>query len=241
MDFAPRPFIGLGLVSSFLTIFGALILILFARSLLVGEPGLRTADLMVALGAAVLEPMFMTLVSWLAVGRFHGTTFETASVDGSPAADRSGMDRFDTFTEGARRALTLAQDESQRLKHNYMGTEHLLLGLIRERDGAAARALMRLGVDLEKVRTAVTFVIGRGGSQPTGEIGLTPRAKRVLELAIDESRNLAADGVGTEHLLLGLIREGEGVAAGVLQSLGVNLDRAHSAVLVEMGRGQSAE
>src|SRR3970040_2099619 len=134
-------------------------------------------------------------------------------------------DRFDKFTERARRVLTLAQEEAQRFNHNYIGTEHLLLGLVREGDGVAAKVLSNLGVELNKVRSAVEFIIGRGDRATTGEIGLTPRAKRVIELAVDEARRLNHSYIGTEHLLLGLVREGEGIAAGVLESLGVTLER----------------
>ncbi|MYA53331.1 MAG: NDP-hexose 4-ketoreductase, partial [Dehalococcoidia bacterium] len=134
-------------------------------------------------------------------------------------------DRFDKFTERARRVLTLAQEEAQRFNHNYIGTEHLLLGLVREGDGVAAKVLSNLGVELNKVRSAVEFIIGRGERTTSGEIGLTPRAKRVIELAVDEARRLNHSYIGTEHLLLGLVREGEGIAAGVLESLGVNLER----------------
>ena len=134
-------------------------------------------------------------------------------------------DRFDKFTERARRVLTLAQEEAQRFNHNYIGTEHLLLGLVREGDGVAAKVLSNLGVELNKVRSAVEFIIGRGDRQSSGEIGLTPRAKKVIELAVDEARRLSHSYIGTEHVLLGLVREGEGIAAGVLESLGVNLER----------------
>ncbi len=137
-------------------------------------------------------------------------------------------DRFDKFTERARRVLTLAQEEAQRFNHNYIGTEHLLLGLVREGDGVAAKVLANLGVELNKVRSAVEFIIGRGDRAVLGEIGLTPRAKKVIELAVDEARRLNHHYIGTEHLLLGLVREGEGIAAGVLESLGVNLERVRA-------------
>jgi len=137
-------------------------------------------------------------------------------------------DRFDKFTERARRVLTLAQEEAQRFNHSYIGTEHLLLGLVREGDGVAAKVLGNLGVELNKVRSAVEFIIGRGDRQASGEIGLTPRAKKVIELAVDEARRLQHSYIGTEHLLLGLVREGEGIAAGVLESLGVNLERVRA-------------
>ena len=133
--------------------------------------------------------------------------------------------RFEKFSERARRVLSLAQEEAQRFNHNYIGTEHILLGLVRETDGVAAKVLASLGVELNKVRSAVEFIIGRGERTTPGEIGLTPRAKKVIELAVDEARRLNHTYIGTEHLLIGLMREGEGVAAGVLESLGVNLDK----------------
>jgi len=133
--------------------------------------------------------------------------------------------RFEKFSERARRVLSLAQEEAQRFNHNYIGTEHILLGLVRETDGVAAKVLANLGVELSKVRSAVEFIIGRGERPTPGEIGLTPRAKKVIELAVDEARRLNHHYIGTEHLLIGLMREGEGVAAGVLESLGVNLDK----------------
>src|SRR5580765_6780738 len=114
-------------------------------------------------------------------------------------------DKFEKFTERARKVLSLAQDEAQRFNHNYIGTEHLLLGLVREGDGVAARVLANLGVELNRVRSAVEFIIGRGDRMITGEIGLTPRAKKVIELAVDEAR-LGHHYIGTEHLLLGLVR-----------------------------------
>ena len=137
-------------------------------------------------------------------------------------------DRFDKFTERARRVLSLAQEEAQRFNHNYIGTEHLLLGLVREGDGLAAKVLANLGVELNKVRSAVEFIIGRGDRPISGEVGLTPRAKKVIELAVDEARRLNHHYIGTEHLLLGLVREGEGIAAGVLESLGVNLEKVRT-------------
>ena len=140
-------------------------------------------------------------------------------------------DKFERFTERARRVLMLAQEEAQRFNHNYIGTEHILLGLVREGEGVAAKVLASMGVELNKVRSAVEFIIGRGDKMVLGEIGLTPRAKKVIELAVDEARRLNHQYIGTEHLLLGLIREGEGIAAGVLESLGVNLDRVRAQVL----------
>src|SRR3954465_8593518 len=140
-------------------------------------------------------------------------------------------DKFDKFTERARKVLTLAQEEAQRFNHNYIGTEHLLFGLVREGDGVAARVLSNMGVQLPKVRSAAAVIIGRGDQAPTGDIGLTPRAERVIELAVDEARRLNHHYIGTEHLLLGLVREGEGIAAGVLESLGVSLEKVRAQVI----------
>src|SRR5438876_1353260 len=148
-------------------------------------------------------------------------------------------DRFDKFTERARKVLSLAQEEAQRFQHTYIGTEHLLLGLVREGEGVAAKVLNKLGVELEKVRSAVEFIIGRGDRIVVGEIGLTPRAKKVIELAVDEARRLNHHYIGTEHLLLGLVREGEGIAAGVLESLGVNLEKVRTQTIQVLSQSQS--
>ena len=137
-------------------------------------------------------------------------------------------DRFDQFTDRARKVLVLAQEEARGLGHDYIGTEHLLLGLVHEGEGVAAKVLSNLGVELAKVRSAVELIIGRGDHEVAGEICLTPRVKKVLELAVDEARRLGHDFIGTEHLLLGLIREGEGVAARVLESLGANLEKVRT-------------
>ena len=136
--------------------------------------------------------------------------------------------RFEKFSERARRVLSLAQEEAQRFNHNYIGTEHVLLGLARETDSVAARVLVSLGVELSKVRSAVEFIIGRGERPAPGDIGLTPRAKKVIELAVDEARRLSHHYIGTEHLLIGIMREGEGVAAGVLESLGISLEKVRA-------------
>ncbi|MEQ4488903.1 MAG: ATP-dependent Clp protease ATP-binding subunit [Dehalococcoides mccartyi] len=140
--------------------------------------------------------------------------------------------RFDKFSERARRVLTYAQEEAQSLNHNYIGTEHILLGLVREEEGVAARVLVNMDVNLAKVRSAVEFILGRGEHPATSETGLTSRAKKVIELGIDEARNLGHNYIGTEHLLLGLLREGEGAAAGVLESFGVTVEK----VRTEVGR-----
>ncbi len=151
------------------------------------------------------------------------------------------IDRFDKFTERARKALSLAQEEAQRLQHNYIGTEHLLLGLIREGDGVAAKVLGSLGVELDKARSSVESIIGRGDRVVLGEIGLTPRAKKVIELAVDEARRLHHHYLGTEHLLLGLVREGQGIAAGVLDNLGVSLEKVRTQTMIVLNRLERSE
>jgi ATP-dependent Clp protease ATP-binding subunit ClpA len=136
--------------------------------------------------------------------------------------------RYDKFTERARKVLSLAREEAQRFQHNYIGTEHLLLGLVRDGEGVAAKVLSNLGVDLNKVRNAVEFIVGHGDRIVLGEIGLTPRAKTVIELAMNEARRLNHHYIGTEHLLLGLVREGDGTAVRALESLGVNLEKVRT-------------
>jgi ATP-dependent Clp protease ATP-binding subunit ClpC len=138
---------------------------------------------------------------------------------------------FERFTDRARRVVVLAQEEARELDHNYIGTEHLLLGLLREGEGVAARALDELGISRTAVREQVVKLIGRGGRTPTGHIPFTPRAKKALELSLREALQLNHNHIGTEHLLLGLIREGEGVAAQVLVELGASLNRVRAKVL----------
>jgi ATP-dependent Clp protease ATP-binding subunit ClpC len=142
---------------------------------------------------------------------------------------------FERFTERARKVVYLAQQEAARLGHNVVGTEHLLLGLLSEGEGVAAKALESMDIGLEKIRDEVEKIIGSGETNPFGEIPFTPRAKRVLELAVDEGRQLGHNYVGTEHILLGLIREGEGVAAQVLKNLGADLDRVRKEVISLLG------
>ncbi|HLJ80109.1 MAG TPA: Clp protease N-terminal domain-containing protein [Ktedonobacterales bacterium] len=153
---------------------------------------------------------------------------------------QSDRDRFDKFTERARKVLSLAQEEAQRFNHNYIGTEHILLGLVREGDGVGAKVLRSLGVELQAVRREVERVIGRGDRIVLGDIGLTPRAKKVMELAVDEARRLNHHYIGTEHILLGLIREGEGIAAGVLESLGINLERVRTQTIQVLSQSSHA-
>ena len=138
---------------------------------------------------------------------------------------------FERFTEKARRVVVYAQEEARMLNQNYIGTEHLLLGLIREQDGIAAKALESLNISLEDVHAQVEDLIGKGTFVPTGHIPFTPRAKKVLELSLREALQLGHNYIGTEHILLGLIREGEGVAAQVLLNLGADLEKVRSAVI----------
>ncbi|MFP5353211.1 MAG: Clp protease N-terminal domain-containing protein, partial [Actinomycetota bacterium] len=138
---------------------------------------------------------------------------------------------FERFTDRARRVVVLAQEEARLLNHNYIGTEHILLGLIHEGEGVAAKALESLGISLEKVRQQVEEIIGAGQSPPSGHIPFTPRAKKVLELSLREALQLGHNYIGTEHILLGLIREGEGVAAQVLVKLGADLSRVRQQVI----------
>src|SRR5438132_5712883 len=144
---------------------------------------------------------------------------------GDTSMDRN---RYEKFNERASKVLSLAQEEAQRFQHDYIGTEHLLLGLVREGEGVAAKVLSNLGVELKEVRNAVEAMIGRGDPIVLGELGLTPRAKNVLVLAADEARRLNHDSIGTGHLLLGVVREGDGIAAGALESLGVNLEKVRT-------------
>src|SRR5574340_321726 len=148
---------------------------------------------------------------------------------------------FERFTEKARRVVVYAQEEARMLNQNYIGTEHLLLGLIREQEGIAAKALESLDISLEDVHQQVEELIGRGTYVPTGHIPFTPRAKKVLELSLREALQLGHNYIGTEHILLGLIREGEGVAAQVLVKLGADLTRVRQQVIQLLSGYQGKE
>ena len=148
---------------------------------------------------------------------------------------------FERFTDRARRVVVLAQEEAKMLNHNYIGTEHILLGLIHEGEGVAAKALEELGISLDAVREQVQDIIGQGQQQPTGHIPFTPRAKKVLELSLREALQLGHSYIGTEHILLGLIREGEGVAAQVLVKLGADLNRVRQQVIQLLSGYQGKE
>jgi ATP-dependent Clp protease ATP-binding subunit ClpC len=142
---------------------------------------------------------------------------------------------FERFTDRARRVVVLAQEEARLLKHNYIGTEHLLLGLVREGDGIAAEVLRGLNVDLERMRESLRNRIGEGGAPPLGHIPFTPRAKTVLELSLREALQLGHNYIGTEHVLLGLVREGQGVGAQTLAEFGVEVGAVRQAVIQRLG------
>jgi ATP-dependent Clp protease ATP-binding subunit ClpC len=147
---------------------------------------------------------------------------------------------FERFTDRARRVVVLAQEEARMLNHNYIGTEHILLGLIHEGEGVAAKALESLGISLDAVRQRVEEIIGQGQQAPSGHIPFTPRAKKVLELSLREATQLGHNYIGTEHILLGLIREGDGVAAQVLVQLGADLNRVRQQV-IQLVHGRAGE
>jgi ATP-dependent Clp protease ATP-binding subunit ClpC len=147
------------------------------------------------------------------------------------AGEGALIEVFERYTDRARRVVVLAQEEARMLNHNYIGTEHILLGLIHEGEGVAAKALESLGISLEAVRQQVEEIIGQGQQAPSGHIPFTPRAKKVLELSLREALQLGHNYIGTEHILLGLIREGEGVAAQVLVKLGADLNRVRQQVI----------
>ena len=142
---------------------------------------------------------------------------------------------FERFTERARQVVVLAQDEARKLKHNYIGTEHILLGLLREEEGIGARVLESLDVTTEEVRAQVARIVGPGDEAASGQIPFTPRAKEVLELSLREALSFGHNYIGTEHVLLGLVREGEGVASRVLLDFGVTADVVREAVIAALG------
>jgi ATP-dependent Clp protease ATP-binding subunit ClpA len=143
---------------------------------------------------------------------------------------------FERFTDRARRVVVLAQEEARILSHNYIGTEHVLLGLLHEGESVAAKALDGLGIQLEPVRQQVEEIVGRGKQAPSGHIPFTARAKRVLELALREALQLGHNYIGPEHILLGLVREGEGIAAQVLVRLGADLNRVRQEVIQRLAQ-----
>jgi ATP-dependent Clp protease ATP-binding subunit ClpC len=146
---------------------------------------------------------------------------------------------FERYTERARQVVVLAQDEARALKHNYIGTEHILLGLLREEEGLAARVLESLAITVEEVRAQVARIVGRGDEVTTGQIPFTPRAKKVLELALGEARSLGHNHIGTEHILLGLVRENEGVGARILLDFGAGAEKIRNEIIRMLSRSGS--
>src|SRR3990170_4619262 len=179
------------------------------------------------------------------LGQPHPGTGAAASASATSASASSSREQFvgpfDRFSDRAKRVLAFAQDEAIRFNHNYIGTEHILIGLMREEEGVAARALRTLGVELDKARTALGFIIGRGDAATSpSEITLSPRTKKIIEFAIDEARQLGQTRVNTEHILLGLAREGEGIASGILESLGVTMAKVRHVVIESLGKTPNA-
>jgi ATP-dependent Clp protease ATP-binding subunit ClpC len=142
---------------------------------------------------------------------------------------------FERFSERAREVVVEAQQEARALKHNYIGTEHILLGLLRETDGVSPRVLNTLGISLDQVRTQVTRIVGRGDEVTAGQIPFTPRAKKVLELSLREALSLGHNYIGSEHILLGIARENNGVAARILLDYGADADKLRDEVIRELG------
>ena len=214
---------------------------------------METSYIVVALIAGLAGGLISAFVIvfaqlWMARPRESSARYysvrDTAPQAAPPARERftrieGGRGPFDRFNDRAKRVLALAQDEAVRFNHNYIGTEHLLLGLVREGEGVAAQVLNSLGVELSKVRKAVEFVIGRGDATTApSEITLSPRTKKVIEFAVDEARKLGHSHVGTEHILLGIVREGEGIASGVLESIGLSLEKVRDQVIATLGQQQ---
>jgi ATP-dependent Clp protease ATP-binding subunit ClpA len=194
-------------------------------------------------GGFAIAPGFCGRVVWMDHHWFARTrSIRPVPWTGGQALLRSARRQamFQRFTDRARRVVVLAQEEARRLDHNYIGTEHLLLGLIHEGEGVAANALKSLGISLAPVRQQVEEIIGRGQEAPQGHIPFTPPAKKVLELSLRESKQLGHNYIGTEHILLGLIREGNGVAAQVLVKLGADQNRVRQQV-TQLLHGHAAE
>ena len=204
----------------------------------IARQGESTAAKVLASAGVELEKVRHQLI--LTLGQQRPAAPSTPPAAPSASAFGAFTGPFERFNDRAKRVLAFAQDEAIHLKHNYIGTEHLLLGLVREGESVAANVLNSLGVELSKVRTAVEFIIGPGdaANMPTSpsEITISPRTKKVIELAIDEARKLNHRHVGPEHLLLGLVREGQGIASGVIESLGVTLAKVRQQVLATLGK-----
>jgi hypothetical protein len=209
------------------------------EAVIVGEELARLSDRLVT---HFVQTARETGCSWSQIGAELGVSKQAAQQGfGDQTCGRRrlfgrrgrGGELFDRWTDRARHVMVLAQEEAGRLNHRYVGTEHLLLGLVGEDEGVAAKALARLGISIQSVRAQVEEIIGVGSpsASPPSDVPLTPRAKKVLQLSLREAANLDHNYIGTEHLLLGLVREGEGVAAQVLQKLGADLGRIRHTVI----------
>jgi len=193
-------------------------------------------------GGALAAVVMGSVQAWMARAKGTGVEHFVHRPGPPPTANlgrvrgAGGVGPFDRFSDRGKRVLALAQDEAIRQNHNYIGTEHLLAALLRDGDTVAARALTSMGIELGKVRTAIEAIVGRGDQTTSpSEITLSPRTKKVIELSIDESRRMGHSHLGPEHILLGLIREGEGIASGVIESLGVSLPTLRMKVLELLG------
>jgi hypothetical protein len=205
------------------------LVVLVVRAALEGRAA-TLADVVSALAVGLIVGAVGAVVPFVMVWRMRHQVVHGQFGVGPESSDEPASIDFPQFDDSAGGALTRAQDEARRLDHGYMGTEHLLLGLLGDPTSVASQALANLGVEIGKARTAVEFIVGRGDVLASGEIGLTPRAKRVIELGLDEARRQGGTDVRSEHLLLGLLREGEGIAAGVIELFGVGPDQVREEV-----------
>ncbi len=234
MEVVPVSF---GVVPQGTLVAAATFVVLLIRDALTGRQDVL-GDLVVGIVVGAVTVLVGIAVTLILVRRSRAFTTAPVGVGATsretPAASGAGTggstDAYSHFTEEARRTLTLAQDEAAALDHNYIGTEHLLLGLLRQPESVAGRVLRNLGVEFDKAQRAIGFIVGRGEKPVAGEVGLTPRSKRVLEFAVHQARRFDRQDIGTEHLLLAIVREGEGIAAQVLQSFGVTLEKAQAEV-----------
>jgi hypothetical protein len=213
----------------------ATLVVLVLRAAAEGRPA-TAADVVSAVAVGLIVGLASLVVPFLIARRMHPHAAGGQSHVGPARPREAPSIRFQTFDDSAKGVFTRAQDEASRLGHTYLGTEHLLLGLLGDSTSVATRALANLGVEITEARFAVEAIVGRGDVPANGELGLTPRSKRVIELGIEEARRQADAFVRSEHLLLGLLREGEGIAAGVIESFGLEPDQIRK----EVGRIRDA-
>jgi Clp amino terminal domain, pathogenicity island component len=225
----------LGFLPTGLVAFLVALVVITVRRALEGGSGVTFVDLATAALIGVGMTLVQTVSMAIALRRLRGSSATRTWTSHVVTGATSSAARFDRFTDRARSILVLAHDEAQRHGHDYVGTEHMLLALLRQ-GGITVRVLERMDVSPATVRAAIEAIIGGGGAPLSpADVGLQPDAKHAIELAIDEARTLDHRDVGTEHLLLGVVREGEGIAAGVMKSLGVTIDRLRPEVIRELG------